>query len=333
MERSENENYKTFKLLHHFFLIIPNWFNNSFLSFFFFLFYTLIKKRMSEGDFNTMLSVRNMLTVSQQQYRQPRPMEPNINAPILFNDHHYYEKKSTSVLNISSLLCAGDIPEHPIQLPPPIPQPQLQPQQVAHPYPHHHSSIQRQQQGREQSIERETSLDQEEEQAYVQKLWSRQPSKPHFYYLLDKHQRQHQIKTQKIKQELLHDRRKSSSSSSSTSSLIYSLSSSSSSSSSSKKAKLYPRLHQQQDKDDDEGELPLKAKIRRASTKQLDVLNKVFERTFFPSTQLRAELGRQLGMSPRTVQIWFQNRRQAIRTKERTTGSVSNQSSRENSLE
>ncbi|KAI8373609.1 Homeodomain-like protein [Choanephora cucurbitarum] len=67
---------------------------------------------------------------------------------------------------------------------------------------------------------------------------------------------------------------------------------------------------------------PIKAKRRRASTKQLDVLNRVFEKTFFPSTQLRAELGRQLGMSPRTVQIWFQNRRQAIRTKERTSSSV-----------
>ncbi|KAG2217864.1 hypothetical protein INT45_012779 [Circinella minor] len=65
------------------------------------------------------------------------------------------------------------------------------------------------------------------------------------------------------------------------------------------------------------GELPLKAKRRRANAKQLEVLNRVFDRTVFPSTQLRAELGRQLGMSPRTVQIWFQNRRQAIRTRER----------------
>ncbi|KAI9276679.1 Homeodomain-like protein [Phascolomyces articulosus] len=62
---------------------------------------------------------------------------------------------------------------------------------------------------------------------------------------------------------------------------------------------------------------PLKAKRRRANAKQLEVLNRVFDRTVFPSTQLRAELGRQLGMSPRTVQIWFQNRRQAIRTRER----------------
>ncbi|ORE03212.1 homeobox-domain-containing protein [Rhizopus microsporus var. microsporus] len=62
---------------------------------------------------------------------------------------------------------------------------------------------------------------------------------------------------------------------------------------------------------------PIKAKRRRANSEQLEVLNRVFDRTFFPSTQMRAELGRQLGMNPRTVQIWFQNRRQAMRTKER----------------
>lgn len=67
--------------------------------------------------------------------------------------------------------------------------------------------------------------------------------------------------------------------------------------------------------DDDHNNL--KAKRRRANAKQLEVLNRVFDRTFFPSTQMRAELGRQLGMSPRTVQIWFQNRRQAMRTRER----------------
>ncbi|KAI8879501.1 hypothetical protein K501DRAFT_287357 [Backusella circina FSU 941] len=70
--------------------------------------------------------------------------------------------------------------------------------------------------------------------------------------------------------------------------------------------------------DDEDDDLhPIKTKRRRANVKQLEVLNRVFERTFFPSTQMRAELGRQLSMSPRTVQIWFQNRRQAMRTKER----------------
>ncbi|ORZ09957.1 hypothetical protein BCR42DRAFT_423434 [Absidia repens] len=61
----------------------------------------------------------------------------------------------------------------------------------------------------------------------------------------------------------------------------------------------------------------LKAKRKRANSKQLETLNQVFDRTFFPSTQMRAELGKQLAMSPRTVQIWFQNKRQAMRTKER----------------
>ncbi|KAI8065356.1 uncharacterized protein B0P05DRAFT_554016 [Gilbertella persicaria] len=61
----------------------------------------------------------------------------------------------------------------------------------------------------------------------------------------------------------------------------------------------------------------VKAKRKRASPSQLTVLNCIFEQTFFPSTELRIELGKQLGMSPRTVQIWFQNKRQSIRTKER----------------
>ncbi|EIE91606.1 hypothetical protein RO3G_16317 [Rhizopus delemar RA 99-880] len=69
--------------------------------------------------------------------------------------------------------------------------------------------------------------------------------------------------------------------------------------------------------DSEEEERRVKAKRKRANSEQLEVLNRVFDRTFFPSTQVRAELGRQLGMSPRTVQIWFQNRRQAMRTKER----------------
>ncbi|GAB5591374.1 hypothetical protein Unana1_06274 [Umbelopsis nana] len=61
----------------------------------------------------------------------------------------------------------------------------------------------------------------------------------------------------------------------------------------------------------------LKAKRKRANAYQLDVLNRVFDQTFFPSTELRVELGKQLGMSPRTVQIWFQNKRQSIRTRQR----------------
>ncbi|CAO3664569.1 unnamed protein product [Umbelopsis vinacea] len=62
----------------------------------------------------------------------------------------------------------------------------------------------------------------------------------------------------------------------------------------------------------------IKAKRKRASAGQLDVLNQVFTQTFFPSTEMRNELAKQLGMSPRTVQIWFQNKRQSIRTRERS---------------
>lgn len=69
--------------------------------------------------------------------------------------------------------------------------------------------------------------------------------------------------------------------------------------------------------EDDYDDEPVKAKRKRASPSQLSVLNRVFQQTFFPSTELRVELGKQLGMSPRTVQIWFQNKRQSLRTRER----------------
>ncbi|KAI7879015.1 homeobox, partial [Lichtheimia hyalospora FSU 10163] len=61
----------------------------------------------------------------------------------------------------------------------------------------------------------------------------------------------------------------------------------------------------------------LKDKRKRATPEQLAVLNKVFSQTSFPSTEMRLQLGKQLGMKPRTVQIWFQNRRQALRTRSR----------------
>ncbi|CAB4394558.1 unnamed protein product [Rhizophagus irregularis] len=63
----------------------------------------------------------------------------------------------------------------------------------------------------------------------------------------------------------------------------------------------------------------VKAKRKRANASQLKVLNQVFQHTFFPSTELRIQLGKQLGMSPRTVQIWFQNKRQSWRSKSRAT--------------
>jgi hypothetical protein len=57
----------------------------------------------------------------------------------------------------------------------------------------------------------------------------------------------------------------------------------------------------------------LKPKRKRATSGQLRVLNNVFASTFFPSTELRIALGKELNMSPRTVQIWFQNKRQSWR--------------------
>ncbi|CAG8464192.1 13601_t:CDS:2 [Acaulospora morrowiae] len=68
----------------------------------------------------------------------------------------------------------------------------------------------------------------------------------------------------------------------------------------------------------------VKAKRKRANPNQLKVLNEVFQQTFFPSTEQRIQLGKQLGMSPRTVQIWFQNKRQSWRSKTRATSSSPN---------
>ncbi|RKP10026.1 Homeodomain-like protein, partial [Thamnocephalis sphaerospora] len=57
-------------------------------------------------------------------------------------------------------------------------------------------------------------------------------------------------------------------------------------------------------------------KRRRATTHQLTELEQVFQRTFYPTTAERHELARRLGMTPRRVQIWFQNQRQKIAKKE-----------------
>ncbi|KAJ2787711.1 hypothetical protein GGI15_000482 [Coemansia interrupta] len=61
---------------------------------------------------------------------------------------------------------------------------------------------------------------------------------------------------------------------------------------------------------------PIKGKRKRASPQQLEILNKVFSSTSFPPTDMRNSLARELGMTPRTVQIWFQNKRQASRQRD-----------------
>ena len=50
---------------------------------------------------------------------------------------------------------------------------------------------------------------------------------------------------------------------------------------------------------------PPKKKRKRADADQLRVLNEVYARTAFPSTEERQDLALRLGMSPRSVQIWY----------------------------
>ncbi|CAE6482502.1 unnamed protein product [Rhizoctonia solani] len=56
-----------------------------------------------------------------------------------------------------------------------------------------------------------------------------------------------------------------------------------------------------------------KPKRRRANAAQLQLLNDTYARTMFPTTEERADIARRINMTPRQVQIWFQNRRQALR--------------------
>jgi len=57
----------------------------------------------------------------------------------------------------------------------------------------------------------------------------------------------------------------------------------------------------------------VKKKRKREEAAQLRVLNETYARTAFPSTEERLALAKALDMSPRSVQIWFQNKRQSMR--------------------
>ncbi|RXK37975.1 hypothetical protein M231_04761 [Tremella mesenterica] len=62
------------------------------------------------------------------------------------------------------------------------------------------------------------------------------------------------------------------------------------------------------------GGLPnFKAPRKRADDSQVALLLEVFERTSYPTTEERDHLARRLGMTSRSVQIWFQNRRRAVK--------------------
>ncbi len=55
---------------------------------------------------------------------------------------------------------------------------------------------------------------------------------------------------------------------------------------------------------------------RKISPEQTAALQKVFhEGVQFPNREMRERLARQLALSPRTIQVWFQNRRQSLRNK------------------
>ncbi|KZT01767.1 homeobox, partial [Laetiporus sulphureus 93-53] len=60
-----------------------------------------------------------------------------------------------------------------------------------------------------------------------------------------------------------------------------------------------------------------KKKRKQADPEQLKVLCETYNRTAFPSTEERADIARRLNMSARSVQIWFQNKRQNMRQSSR----------------
>jgi hypothetical protein len=75
-------------------------------------------------------------------------------------------------------------------------------------------------------------------------------------------------------------------------------------------------LYENEIPDDDScGQSHTKAKRKRLNLEQIRVLNWVFSKTAFPSTELRKILGKTLCLSSRTIQIWFQNKRQSHRLK------------------
>jgi len=59
--------------------------------------------------------------------------------------------------------------------------------------------------------------------------------------------------------------------------------------------------------------MAVKPKRKRASRQQLEVLRGTFQQTPFPASEVRRQLARELGMTARSVQIWFQNQRQLAR--------------------
>ena len=57
----------------------------------------------------------------------------------------------------------------------------------------------------------------------------------------------------------------------------------------------------------------IKPKRKRASPWQISVLQRAYLNNPFPNSPERRYLADRLHMSPRAVQIWFQNRRQSLK--------------------
>ncbi|KAJ2744525.1 hypothetical protein GGI20_002897 [Coemansia sp. BCRC 34301] len=65
-------------------------------------------------------------------------------------------------------------------------------------------------------------------------------------------------------------------------------------------------------------------KRHRLRPEQTRRLLEIFEKTSKPDSEMRKVLGKQLGMTPRTVQIWFQNRRAKIKREGTAAGALRN---------
>lgn len=75
---------------------------------------------------------------------------------------------------------------------------------------------------------------------------------------------------------------------------------------------------------------PFFVKHRKRTTKtQLKVLEQTFETNIRPDANMRKKLGEQLGMTPRSVQVWFQNRRAKIKKLTQKKGTQENSTNRD----
>ncbi|KAJ2793472.1 hypothetical protein H4S07_007038, partial [Coemansia furcata] len=68
-------------------------------------------------------------------------------------------------------------------------------------------------------------------------------------------------------------------------------------------------------------------KRARATTEQVAVLESVFMVNRSPASRLREDLAARLGMAPRQVQVWFQNRRAKEKTQQRNPRPLQHHSS------